>query len=100
MIPQEDENDVTNAPRIVVSGAGIIGLTLAIGLKTKLGLTAELYEQAEAFEDDVGAGMGMYANGLRVIRDFSPELLDSIRKVSTRYEHRKFEVRANSKYLE
>lgn len=79
--------------KIVISGAGIVGLTLALGLKKHIGITPELYEQAPTFQEDIGAGMGMYPNGLRVIRDISPKLLASIRESGYPYLYRRWEVR-------
>mmetsp|Transcript_2882 Transcript_2882/g.5238 ORF Transcript_2882/g.5238 Transcript_2882/m.5238 type:complete len:448 (-) Transcript_2882:2308-3651(-) len=76
---------------IIISGAGIVGLVLALALKKHVGITAELYEKASSFQDDVGAGMGMYANGLRVIRDISPSLLSSIRNNGYPYRYRRWE---------
>ena len=79
--------------KVVISGAGIVGLVLALGLKNHIGITPELYEQAHTFQEDLGAGMGMYPNGLRVIRDISPKLLASIRESGYPYLYRRWEVR-------
>lgn len=76
---------------IVIVGAGIVGLVLALSLEKQLGIKAELFEQAEAFHDDVGAGMGMYPNGLRVIRDISKELLEQIQQAGYPYLYRRWE---------
>ena len=46
----------TGALQIAICGGGIIGLVLAIGLKKRLGLSAEVFEACDAFADDVGAG--------------------------------------------
>ena len=78
---------------VVICGAGIVGLVLALALKKQLGVKAELYEQADEFVDDVGAGMGMYPNGLRVIRDISPTLLQAIRDIGYPHLFRRIEVR-------
>jgi salicylate hydroxylase len=80
--------------RIVIVGAGIVGLVLALAIKKNINITPELYEQAPAFHDDVGAGMGMYPNGLRVIRDISPSLLKAIRNAGHPYLYRRWEVRS------
>jgi 2-polyprenyl-6-methoxyphenol hydroxylase-like FAD-dependent oxidoreductase len=64
----------------VISGAGIVGLFLALELQKATGVTPELYERTASFDADVGAGMGMYPNGLRAILDISPELLNQIRQ--------------------
>lgn len=85
--------DVKAPTEIVIVGAGIVGLVLALALNKHLGIQAEVYEQAQAFHDDVGAGMGMYPNGLRVIRDVDPELLDQIKSVGHPYVYRRWEVR-------
>lgn len=87
MVPQEQQEPA----QIVISGAGIVGLVLALALHKHVGVTPELYEQASAFQDDVGAAMGMYPNGLRVIRDISPALLHSIQKAGHPYLYRRWE---------
>ena len=81
---------------IVIVGAGIVGLVLALALDKHCGIKVELYEKAKAFHDDVGAGMGMYPNGLRVIRDISPELLQQIRQSGHPYLFRRWAVRKNT----
>ena len=93
-----DEQVPTESPEsepalVVICGAGIVGLVLALALKKQLGVKAELYEQADEFVDDVGAGMGMYPNGLRVIRDISPTLLQAIRDIGYPHLFRRIEVR-------
>ena len=55
--------------RIAIVGGGIVGLTLALCLHQHCGVEADVYEQAAQFADDVGAGMGLYANSLRVLLD-------------------------------
>lgn len=85
-----DDNDDDIAPIIIV-GAGIVGLVLALALDRHCGVKVELYEQANAFHDDVGAGMGMYPNGLRVIRDISPQLLKDIQAAGYPYLLRRYE---------
>ena len=62
----------------VIAGAGIVGLVLALALRTHVGVVAEVYDSAEEFRDDVGAGMGMYPNGLRVMRDIGIDLFRSV----------------------
>lgn len=65
-------------PHVAIVGAGIAGLVLALGLKKHLGITSVVYEQAPRFDDHVGGAIGLYANGLQVIRDISPNLLKLI----------------------
>ena len=77
--------------QIGICGGGIVGLSLAIGLKTHLNLTPEIYEAANGFADDVGAGMGIYPNGLRVLQDISPTLFDAVRKAGHPYLYRRWE---------
>ena len=87
----DDSSSAAVAP-VAIVGAGIVGLVLALALDKHCGIKAELYEQAKAFHDDVGAGMGMYPNGLRVIRDISPELLQAIQEAGYAYVLRRYEV--------
>ena len=70
-----------------------MGLVLALALKKYCHILVDIYEQADAFHDDVGAGMGMYPNGLRVIRDISPNLLMEIRNAGYEYQFRRWMVR-------
>ena len=77
---------------IVIAGAGIVGLVLALALEKHCGIKVELYEQAKQFQDGVGAGIGMYPNGLRVIRDISPELVQEILRQGYPYLFRRWEV--------
>ena len=44
---------------ILIAGGGIVGLVLAMSIKQQIGVTAEIYEKAHTFADDVGAGLGM-----------------------------------------
>eukprot|EP00526_Cylindrotheca_closterium_P028938 CAMPEP_0113642134 /NCGR_PEP_ID=MMETSP0017_2-20120614/22134_1 /TAXON_ID=2856 /ORGANISM="Cylindrotheca closterium" /LENGTH=473 /DNA_ID=CAMNT_0000553541 /DNA_START=150 /DNA_END=1571 /DNA_ORIENTATION=- /assembly_acc=CAM_ASM_000147 len=83
--------DLEEPTEIVIVGAGIVGLVLALALNKQLGIKAEVYEQAQVFHDDVGAGMGMYPNGLRVIRDIDPELLQKIKAAGHPYGVRRWE---------
>ena len=82
---------------IIIIGAGIVGLALALALEKHCGLKVNLYEQATAFHDDVGAGMGCYPNGLRVIRDISSDLLGSIQDIGYPYLLRRYEVSFSSR---
>ena len=76
---------------IVISGGGIVGLVLAMALKKQLGIVPEIYEKAHTFAPEVGAGLGMYPNGLRVLRDISPELLADVRAAGYPYMYRRWE---------
>jgi 2-polyprenyl-6-methoxyphenol hydroxylase-like FAD-dependent oxidoreductase len=77
--------------QFVISGAGIVGLVLALALKKHLGVTAEVYEKAHEFADDVGAALGMYPNGMRVLRDIDPKLMQEIRSQGYPYVYRRWE---------
>mmetsp|Transcript_11798 Transcript_11798/g.24314 ORF Transcript_11798/g.24314 Transcript_11798/m.24314 type:complete len:360 (+) Transcript_11798:323-1402(+) len=88
MVSREHPPDTA---QIAICGGGIVGLVLALGLKERLGLTPEVFEAASEFADDVGAGMGMYPNGLRVIRDISPTLFESVRAAGHPYMYRRWE---------
>jgi len=51
--------------KIVIIGAGIAGLTVAVALARK-GLEAEVYEQAPELKE-VGAGVGLWGNAFRAL---------------------------------
>ncbi len=78
---------------VLITGAGIGGLCLAMALREHCGLAGgaiEVYEQSTAFTDGVGGGIGLYANGLRVLRDISPALLAAVRAEGYDYVYRRW----------
>jgi 2-polyprenyl-6-methoxyphenol hydroxylase-like FAD-dependent oxidoreductase len=77
--------------QVVICGGGIVGLVLALALHEHVGVKAEIYERVPEFQEDVGAGMGMYPNGLRVLRDISPSLFDAVRASGHPFLLRRFE---------
>ena len=79
-----------NHHEIVIVGAGIVGLTTALALHKHTGLKPVLYEQADSFQAGVGAAIGMYPNGLRVLRDIDPNLVTAIREAGYPYEYRRW----------
>eukprot|EP00977_Amphora_coffeiformis_P018733 scaffold6679_cov144-Amphora_coffeaeformis.AAC.9 len=76
---------------VVIAGGGIVGLVLAMMLKKQLRITAEVYEKATFLANDDGAGLGLHPNGLRVLRDISPELLQGVRGAGAPYQTRRWE---------
>lgn len=50
---QHDDDDKEPA-MVVIAGAGIVGLVLALALQKHVAITAEVYEKVAAFHDDVG----------------------------------------------
>ena len=58
-------------PAIAIIGAGIAGLTAAATLR-KIGLKAEIYEQAAAFAR-IGAGIQMNPNAMKILRGLGLE---------------------------
>lgn len=78
---------------VLIAGAGIGGLCLALALNKHCGLAGhdiEVYEQSRAFSDNAGGAIGLYANGLRVLRDISPELLAAVRAAGYDYLFRRW----------
>ena len=55
-----------------------------------LGLSLSLACSPRLAGDDVGGAIGMYANGLRVLHDISPALLDAVRAVGKPFEKRRW----------
>jgi 2-polyprenyl-6-methoxyphenol hydroxylase-like FAD-dependent oxidoreductase len=76
--------------QIVIAGGGIAGLVLALALRKQLHITPRVYEQAPAFSDGVGGAIGMYPNGLRVIRNTDPDLLMRLREDGYPYIYRRW----------
>ncbi len=77
-------------PKVVIVGAGLGGLVLALALKAHVGISAEIYEQAPKFDDGVGGAIGLYPNGQRVLRNISQDLLMSVRQVAFPYIYRRW----------
>lgn len=77
--------------KIVIAGGGIVGCVLALALKKFTGIVPEIYEKARAFYPDIGAALGCYPNGLRVIRSIDPLLLQKIRDAGCPYGVRRWE---------
>lgn len=84
------QKSTEQAPRVVIVGAGLAGLVLSLALKKHCGITAAVYEQAPRFDDNVGGAIGLYANGLRVLRDISPDLLRRVRDSGYPYIYRRW----------
>ena len=59
------------SPALAIIGGGIAGLTAAATLR-KVGLYAQIYEQAEAF-GRIGAGIQMNPNAMKVLRGLGLE---------------------------
>jgi salicylate hydroxylase len=54
----------------------------------QLGIDIQVYEQAPEFSDGVGGAIGLYPNGLRVIKSISKQLLEKIRSQGKNYTNR------------
>ena len=88
---QEQQQWKEEPATILIAGGGIVGLTLAMAVQSQLGITPEIYEKTSTFATEAGAGLGMYPNGLRVLRDISPELLQAVRAAGHPYGKRRWE---------
>ena len=97
-----DEKKEPCAPpaTFVIAGGGIVGLVLALAIKKHLGVTPEIYEKAHGFAEDVGAALGLYPNGLRVLRDIDLELLQALREAGYPYLYRIWEKQDGTKVAE
>jgi 2-polyprenyl-6-methoxyphenol hydroxylase-like FAD-dependent oxidoreductase len=82
---------MASPPTLVISGGGIVGMVLALAIKKHLGIIPEIYEKARGFAEDVGAALGVYPNGLRVLRDIDPEIVQAIRNAGSPYLYRIWE---------
>jgi salicylate hydroxylase len=79
----------SSSPQIAIIGGGPVGLVLALALKKCVGVEAQIYEKVPQFQDNVGAGMGCYPNGLRVLRDLG--LLATVREQGHAYQMRRIQ---------
>lgn len=76
--------------RVIIAGGGIGGLATAVALRQH-GIEAKVFEQAEAF-GDIGAGVWITANGVRVLRhlgaagEFEANAVLCERQISSRIE--------------
>ena len=76
---------------VVIAGGGLVGLVLALALKKHCGIVAEIYEKADGFYDEVGAALGCYPNGLRVLRVIDPKLVRAVQGAGCAYKFRSWE---------
>lgn len=75
-----------------IIGGGIVGLVLALALHEHLNATSiHIYEKVASLHQDVGAGMGLYPNGNRVLRDINEELLQQVREAGHLYDYRRWD---------
>eukprot|EP00980_Cylindrotheca_fusiformis_P016842 scaffold5085_cov115-Cylindrotheca_fusiformis.AAC.7 len=93
MVDTNTNNNENNSEptQCLIAGGGIVGLVLALALHKHLGVIAEIYEKAHGFADDVGAALGMYPNGLRVLRDIDPSLMRAVKAQGHPYAYRRWE---------
>lgn len=66
---------------VAVIGAGIAGLTVAIGLISR-GIPVKVFERAEGFRE-IGAGIGLSPNAERAMLALDPRIHQIFRKVAT-----------------
>jgi 2-polyprenyl-6-methoxyphenol hydroxylase-like FAD-dependent oxidoreductase len=85
------DNNNEEPTKCLIAGGGIVGLVLALAMNKHLGIIPEIYEKAYGFADDVGAALGMYPNGLRVLRDIDPALMQAIKDAGHPYVYRRWE---------
>ncbi|KAJ3294961.1 hypothetical protein HDU79_010034 [Rhizoclosmatium sp. JEL0117] len=69
---------------VVIVGGGIAGLTLANALFKHCGLKAAVFEQSRE------RAIGLYANGLQVLRDIDSSLLDNVVAQGMPYARRRW----------
>ncbi|KAJ3381591.1 hypothetical protein HDU84_004995 [Entophlyctis sp. JEL0112] len=83
---------MSDASQVAIVGAGIAGLTLALALSEHAHVTATVYEQAREYNEGAGTGgaIGLYANGLSVLRGIGEGLLDDVCKVGLPYVYRRW----------
>lgn len=100
-----DDDDAQYHPLVIVGG-GIGGLVLALCLdqvynhsskssssSAKKKLPIHVYESTTAYTANAGGAIGLYPNGLRVIRDLkdtAPNLLSQVREAGCDYLYRRW----------
>ncbi|KAI0469943.1 hypothetical protein GGR56DRAFT_684188 [Xylariaceae sp. FL0804] len=68
--------------RVAVVGGGIVGVATALGLLRR-NMRVKIYEQASSFRE-IGAGVAFTTNAQRCMELLSPDILASMRAVSTK----------------
>lgn len=70
----------------------VLALLLRRALPSKDDVVIEVYDRAPFLADaDAGAGLGLFPNGLRVLRDIGPEVLQGVRGAGAPYHTRRWE---------
>ncbi|KAK4214348.1 hypothetical protein QBC37DRAFT_421446 [Rhypophila decipiens] len=80
-VPQDDEALL----RIAIVGGGIVGVSLTLGLLRLPNIQVKLYEQASTLRE-IGAGVAFTTNAQRCMELLSPDVIASMRAVSTKNE--------------
>ena len=84
-VPAKMPSGVEEAPKIAIVGAGLAGVTLAIGLLNQTSIhpsSIHLYEAAEQFSE-IGAGVASGPNAVRALRLISPRIAEAYAKCVT-----------------
>lgn len=99
-----DADTIEHHPLVIVGG-GIGGLVLALCLdqvynhdsnntnNTNTKLPIHVYESTTAYTANAGGAIGLYANGLRVLKDLNdtaPTLLTKVREAGCEYKYRRW----------
>ena len=85
--------------RVMVIGAGIGGITTALALR-RAGIEATVYEKAGEFRHiQVGSGMHLWPNGIAVVRQLEPLLVDELWERGGIEEHMTFIHYRNGRVL-
>ena len=82
-IPHNDQQSTTNpALHVAIIGAGIAGVTLALGLLSR-NISVAVYERGSSLRE-IGAGIGFTANAERAMKLLDPEIHAAFKRVTVR----------------
>jgi salicylate hydroxylase len=84
---------VSDSPQheVIIIGGGLVGFVLALALEKYTGRKVPVYERAAAMFPNVGAGLVLQQNGLRVLRDIDDTLYEGILQSSSALTERSWE---------
>jgi salicylate hydroxylase len=76
---------------VIIIGGGLVGFVLALALEKYTGRKVPVFERSATMLPNVGAGLVLQQNGLKVLRDIDETLYEAILQASSDFTERTWE---------